>query len=90
MNNKEARKTLIPLKEFAKEEIMLGVTPNQKHMIEQIRENTVTIVHGPAGTGKTFIAIAEGIRTYLSQKKRKNGQKEKDEGHLCATCCSIS
>ncbi len=33
-------------------------TANQKHYVDSIRENTVTFGIGPAGTGKTFLAVA--------------------------------
>jgi len=33
-------------------------TVNQKHYVDSIRENTVTFGIGPAGTGKTFLAVA--------------------------------
>ncbi|MSX01968.1 MAG: AAA family ATPase [Actinobacteria bacterium] len=33
-------------------------TPNQKRYVDSIRENTVTFGVGPAGTGKTFLAVA--------------------------------
>lgn len=61
---------LIPAPEFNKVGMSLSVTPNQRNFLKSIRENTVTICHGPAGTGKTFVAIAEGIRA-LNDKKSK-------------------
>ena len=33
-------------------------TVNQKRYVDSIRENTVTFAVGPAGTGKTFLAVA--------------------------------
>ena len=33
----------------------------QKHYIEQIRKNTVVLGLGPAGTGKTFLAVAMAV-----------------------------
>lgn len=57
---------LIPLDEFSKFKIKLEVTPNQLSFIKSIRKNPVTICHGMAGTGKSYIAIAEAIRTVLS------------------------
>jgi phosphate starvation-inducible PhoH-like protein len=33
-------------------------TVNQKHYVDSIRKNTVTFGIGPAGTGKTFLAVA--------------------------------
>src|SRR3954452_1741995 len=34
---------------------------NQKHYVDAIRQNTVTFGIGPAGTGKTFLAIAMAV-----------------------------
>ena len=36
-------------------------TPGQKRYIEAIRQNTVTICLGPAGTGKTYLAMAVAV-----------------------------
>ncbi len=33
-------------------------TPNQKRYVDSVRSNTVTFGIGPAGTGKTFLAVA--------------------------------
>ena len=33
-------------------------TVNQKHYVDSIRNNTITFAIGPAGTGKTFLAVA--------------------------------
>jgi phosphate starvation-inducible PhoH-like protein len=33
-------------------------TVNQKHYVDSIRRNTITFGIGPAGTGKTFLAVA--------------------------------
>src|SRR5205823_12917669 len=33
-------------------------TINQKHYVDSIRNNTITFGIGPAGTGKTFLAVA--------------------------------
>ena len=36
-------------------------TPNQKRYVDSIREHTVTFGIGPAGTGKTFLAVAMAV-----------------------------
>ena len=36
-------------------------TVNQKRYVDAIRENTVTVGIGPAGTGKSFLAVAIAI-----------------------------
>jgi phosphate starvation-inducible PhoH-like protein len=37
-------------------------TAGQKHYVDQIRENTIVLGIGPAGTGKTYLAVAMAIR----------------------------
>jgi len=41
-------------------------TNNQSEYIKTIRENTITVAIGPAGTGKTFLAVAVGLQ-YLKE-----------------------
>ncbi len=36
-------------------------TAGQKHYVDAIRENTVTFAIGPAGTGKTYLAMAMAV-----------------------------
>ena len=36
-------------------------TPGQKRYVEAIRQNTVTVCLGPAGTGKTYLAMAVAV-----------------------------
>ena len=40
-------------------------TQNQAELIRTIAENTVTLAMGPAGTGKTKLAVAYGIEKLL-------------------------
>ena len=42
-------------------------TPNQKHYVDSIREHTVTFGIGPAGTGKTFLAVAMAVAALESR-----------------------
>jgi phosphate starvation-inducible PhoH-like protein len=44
---------------------------NQASYIRGIRENDIVFCVGPAGTGKTYIAVAEALREILSKKRRK-------------------
>lgn len=46
-------------------------TLGQKKYIEAIKKNTVTIGVGPAGTGKTYLAVAEAVKSF----KEKNTSK---------------
>ena len=43
-------------------------TLGQKKYIKAIEENTVTISIGPAGTGKTYLAVAEAVRALKDKK----------------------
>ncbi len=43
-------------------------TLGQKQYIEAIRNNTITIGVGPAGTGKTYLAVAEAVNAFRAKK----------------------
>lgn len=44
---------------------------NQKEYINGVRDNDLTICIGPAGTGKTFLAIAIALNNLLSKKVKR-------------------
>jgi phosphate starvation-inducible PhoH-like protein len=44
---------------------------NQANYIQGMRNHDISFGIGPAGTGKTFLAIAEALRLILSKKMRK-------------------
>lgn len=44
---------------------------NQANYIQQMRENEISFCVGPAGTGKTYLAIAFALQMVLSKKMRK-------------------
>ncbi|MDR2630681.1 MAG: PhoH family protein [Spirochaetaceae bacterium] len=46
-------------------------TKNQARYIQGIRSHDITFCVGPAGTGKTYLAIAEALRMVLSKAVRK-------------------
>jgi len=46
-------------------------TKNQAHYIRGMRENEICFCIGPAGTGKTYLAIAHALQMTLSKKMRK-------------------
>ena len=46
-------------------------TLGQKKYIKAIEQNTVTIAIGPAGTGKTYLAVAEAVRALKEKKVNK-------------------
>ncbi|MGN0626803.1 MAG: PhoH family protein [Oscillospiraceae bacterium] len=43
-------------------------TLGQKAYIEAIRKNTITMAVGPAGTGKTYLAVAMAVRAFRNQE----------------------
>ncbi len=43
-------------------------TVGQKKYIEAIRENTVTVAVGPAGTGKTYLAVALAVAAFRDKQ----------------------
>jgi phosphate starvation-inducible PhoH-like protein len=43
-------------------------TPNQKRYIDSIRNHTITFGIGPAGTGKTFLAVAMAVAALASRQ----------------------
>ncbi len=46
-------------------------TLGQKKYIEAIKGHTVTIGVGPAGTGKTYLAVAEAVKAFKEKKTSK-------------------
>ena len=44
----------------------------QKEYVRALREKEIVISAGPAGTGKTFLAVAVGLTMLLEKKNRKN------------------
>lgn len=43
-------------------------TLGQKHYVDAIKNNTITIGVGPAGTGKTYLAVAEAVQAFRSKQ----------------------
>ncbi|MCH5246113.1 MAG: PhoH family protein [Muribaculaceae bacterium] len=48
-----------------------GRTPNQQLLVETFNKNDLTFALGPAGTGKTYIAIALAVRALKNKEVRK-------------------
>lgn len=46
-------------------------TPNQQRLVETFNSNDLTFALGPAGTGKTYIAIALAVRALKNKEARK-------------------
>ena len=47
-------------------------TPNQQKMVECITSNDLTFALGPAGTGKTYVAIALAVRMLKNREVKKS------------------
>lgn len=45
--------------------------PNQQRLVDAITNNSLTFALGPAGTGKTYIAIAMAVRALKNKEVRK-------------------
>lgn len=51
--------------------IVKARTPNQKRMVKALESNDMVIVIGPAGTGKTYTAVALAVRALKNKEVRK-------------------
>ncbi len=50
---------------------IIGRTPNQQKLVETIATHDLTFALGPAGTGKTYIAIAMAVRMLKNKEVRR-------------------
>lgn len=50
---------------------IMGRTPNQQKLVEEYSRNDLVFALGPAGTGKTYIAIALAVRALKNREVRK-------------------
>ena len=48
-----------------------GRTPNQQRLVKVFQENDLTFALGPAGTGKTYVAIALAVRALKNRQVKK-------------------
>jgi phosphate starvation-inducible protein PhoH and related proteins len=46
-------------------------TPGQARYVEAIRKHDVVLCHGPAGTGKTYLAVAAAVAALRAERIRK-------------------
>ncbi len=51
--------------------ILRARTVGQKHYVDAIRDNTIVLGIGPAGTGKTYLAVAMAVKALREHKIRK-------------------
>jgi len=64
LHSKENKKNIIILPD----DVIKPRTSNQSKYLEKIEKKVITIVIGPAGTGKTYLAVASAISALLSKK----------------------
>lgn len=64
LHAKENKKNIILLPD----DVIKTRTANQSKYLEEIEKNVITIAIGPAGTGKTYLAVASAISALLSKK----------------------
>lgn len=77
MNIAEEEKSLSPIKDLTASDCICLTTSGkpvkpktvgQKKYVEAIRDNTVVFGVGPAGTGKTYLAVAMAVRAFKAQE----------------------
>jgi len=51
--------------------LIRALTPNQKRMVESSEHNDLLIAIGPAGTGKTYTAVALAVRALKNKQVKK-------------------
>ena len=51
--------------------ILRARTVGQKRYVDAIRDNTIVLGIGPAGTGKTYLAVAMAVKAFREHKIRK-------------------
>lgn len=51
--------------------ILRARTVGQKRYIDMIKDNTIVLGVGPAGTGKTYLAVAMAVKAFREHKVRK-------------------
>jgi len=66
--NRTPRKSGINKQEWEKIKTVISLTPKQDELYRGIRNNTLTICQGPAGTAKTFVACYSAIGLLADKK----------------------
>ena len=51
--------------------VLKAKTPNQQKLVDAIEKNDLVFVLGPAGTGKTYIAVAMAVRALKNKEVKK-------------------
>jgi len=63
--------TIIVKKTTKKQILITPKTQHQKELLQSIEENIVTIVYGPAGSGKSRISVVCGLKEFIEGKYKK-------------------
>ncbi|WP_238339589.1 PhoH family protein [Candidatus Manganitrophus noduliformans] len=53
---------------FGKKKLIAPKSPSQKEYIESIRKHDIVVGIGPAGTGKTYLAMAMAVSSFLKKE----------------------
>lgn len=51
--------------------VIKAITPNQKRLVESAAKNDMVFVVGPAGTGKTYTAVALAVRALKNKQIKR-------------------
>lgn len=71
-NNEKENITVKTKKAVTKKQISITAkTLHQKEFLKSIKENIVTIVAGPAGSGKTFLAVTNALKGFIEGNYKK-------------------
>jgi len=56
---------------YSKKDVIKAKTPNQIEYVKSVRENDICFAIGPAGTGKTYLAVALAVAAFKKNIVRK-------------------
>src|SRR5699024_4131603 len=71
LEDKESGGEEVPIVYGPNGRIIRARTPNQKKMVESLEHNDVLFAIGPAGTGKTYTAVALAVRALKNKAVKK-------------------
>jgi phosphate starvation-inducible PhoH-like protein len=67
MSNEELDAVLL----YTKNQIIRAKTPGQREYVRQVRKNDIVVAVGPAGTGKTYMAVAFAVASLKNNEVTK-------------------
>ena len=69
---KSVKNELENKKSYTKQRVSVTArSEHQKELLKSIKENLVTIVSGPPGSGKTLLSVVSGLREFIMGKYKK-------------------